>query len=187
MKSKHAYSTKMTARDIVLPFAILLLSLVCYPQDKSAIKREPVFRAPFVLTLHEDDRHDYMETFDKIPYVANDDVYLFAGDTFGIHVMLTGAEISGITYERDLSKADVEFKFTQQKSARGWMMLLVIRNKMKRRLYLDGLMTVPGKRGVLKTNVLPVEPNLSDFESWPHPIVQLVLRNFRFSKNGFRQ
>jgi hypothetical protein len=43
-------------------------------------------------------------------------------------------------------------------------------------------MTIPGKEEILKTNVLPVEPNLSDFESWPHPIVQLVLRDFRFSE-----
>jgi hypothetical protein len=64
------------------------------------------------------------------------------------------------------------------------MMMLVIRNKLKRRLYLDALMTLPGKEEILKTNIVPVEPNLSDFESWPHPIVQLVLRNFRFSESG---
>jgi hypothetical protein len=62
------------------------------------------------------------------------------------------------------------------------MMLLTIRNKLKRRLYLDALMTVPGEKEIYKTSILPIEPGLSDFESWPHPIVQLVLRDFRFSE-----
>jgi hypothetical protein len=48
-------------------------------------------------------------------------------------------------------------------------------------------MTIPGKEEILKTNVLPIEPNLSDFESWPHPIVQLVLRDFRFSEKPKEQ
>jgi hypothetical protein len=92
--------------------------------------------------------------------------------------------VSQIAYQRDPAKADVELKFTQEKSPNGWMMMLVIRNKLKRKLYLDALMTVPGKEEIFKTNVLPVESNLSDFESWPHPIVQLVLRNFRFSEGS---
>jgi hypothetical protein len=86
--------------------------------------------------------------------------------------------------QKDPAKADVELKFTQDKSPSGLMMLLVIRNKLKRRLSYDALMTVPGKKGIYKTSVLSVEPNLSNFESWPNPIVQLVLWNFRFAENG---
>jgi len=62
------------------------------------------------------------------------------------------------------------------------MMMLVIRNNLKRRLYLDALMTVPDKKGIYKTRLLPVEAGLSNFESWPHPIVQLVVRNLRLSE-----
>jgi hypothetical protein len=39
---------KMTVRNIVaLIVATLVLSSACYPQLKSAIQEEPVFRAPF--------------------------------------------------------------------------------------------------------------------------------------------
>lgn len=175
----------MTVRNIAaLIVVILVLSSACFPQPKSAAQEEPVFRAPFTLKLRVDKEHYYEETFDRVPYVAENEVYLFAGETFGINVTITENQLSGITYQRDPAKADVEFKFTLEKSASGPMMMLVTRNRLKRRLFFDALMTIPEKKKIYKTSVLPVEPSLSNFESWPHPIVQLVLRNFRFSENG---
>jgi hypothetical protein len=114
-------------------------------------------------------------------------VYLFAGENFGINVAITNDQISRVTYQRDIAKADVEFKFTQEDSPNGPMMMLVTRNKLKHKLFFDALMTVPNRKEVYKTNVLPVERALSNFESWPHPIVQLVLRNFRFSEKALSQ
>lgn len=178
----------MTVRNAVaLVVAALALSSACFPQAKSTTQEEPVFRAPFKLKIHVDDERYYEQSFDRIPYVSGNDVYLFSGESFGINVTATENEISRIAYERNPAKAGVELRFTQEKSKNGWMMMLVIRNKLKHRLYLDALMTVPGKEEILKTNVLPVEPNLSDFESWPHPIVQLVLRDFRFSEEPKQQ
>lgn len=172
---------------IAIIVSTLVLSAACFPQAKSAAEEERVFRAPFKLKIHVDDERYYEQSFDRIPYVADNDVYLFSGEAFGVNVTVTENEISHIAYERDFAKADVELRFTQEKSKNGWMMMLVLRNKLKRTLYLDALMTRPGSDEILTTNVLPVEPNLSDFESWPHPIVQLVLRNFRFSEKPKEQ
>jgi hypothetical protein len=146
---------------------------------------ELVFREPFTLRLHVDKQRYYEERYDKrIPYVAKNDVYLFSGETFGINITVDGGgEIIAVTYQPETKKADVELKFKQEKmDGDKRMMLLVIRNKLKRRLYLDALMTVPERKGIYKTGILPVEAGLSNYESWPHPIVQLVLRNFRFSE-----
>jgi hypothetical protein len=177
---------KMAVKNIVALIVVtVVLSSACYPQ--AATQEEPVFRAPFKLKLHVDNERYYEETFDHVPYVADNDVYLFAGEAFGINVSVTENEVSRIAYQRDPAKADVELKFTQEKSPNGWMMMMVIRNKLKRRLFLDALMTLPEKKEIYKTSILPVEPNLSNFESWPHPIVQLVLQNFRFSENGSKQ
>jgi hypothetical protein len=62
-------------------------------------------------------------------------------------------------------------------------MMLTVQNKLNRTFSYDALMTVPTRKEILETHVLPVEARLSNFESWPHPIVQLVLRNFRFSNS----
>lgn len=169
---------------VALVIIALAQSSVCLPQAKGTTPAEPVFRSPFALKLHIDNDHYYEQGFDQIPYVVDNEVYLFAGEGFGINVTVTGERLIGITYQPDVAKADVEFKFAQEKSLDGFMMLLVTRNKLKRKLFFDALMTVPGKPEIYKTSVLPVESNLSNFESWPHPIVQLVLNNFRFSEGG---
>lgn len=137
-------------------------------------EQEPVFRAPFVLKL----RH-YQEHFDRVPYVSGNSVHLIAGEDFGISVTIAGDQVSRITYQREPAKGDVAFKFTEER--RGSMMILATRNGLTRILFFDALMTVPEKKGVFRTRVLPIEPKTTNFESWPHPIVQRVLSNFRFS------
>ena len=174
---------KVVLREFVsFVIATFVVSSVCFPQAKRALPEKPVFRAPFKLKIHLEGERVYEQSFGRIPYVADNDVYLFAGEAFGLNVTVTGGEISRITYERNPAKADVELRFTQQKLQNRWMMILVIRNKLNRKLYLDAVMTIPGKDELYKTSVLPVEPKLSDFESWPRPIVQLVLRDLRFCK-----
>jgi hypothetical protein len=186
-KIDNAQKLEKRMRDIPASacFALLFLLMLAFSSlqaSSNADAEEPVFRAPFTLKLHIDKARYYEEHFDKIPYVDKNDVYLFAGENFGINVTLVNDQISRVTYQRDITKADVEFKFTQENSSDGPMMLLVTRNKLKHRLFFDALMTVPSRKEVYKTTVLPVESKLSNFESWPHPIVQLVLRNFRFSE-----
>jgi hypothetical protein len=172
----------------ILIVATALMSSVGYSQQsvrRGATDREkPVFRPAFTLRLQVDDRHSYEQQFDRVPYVSENEVYIFAGETFGIDVRMAGDQIAAVSYRADPVRADVEFAFRQERSPDGPMMLLIIRNKLRKKLRLDGLMTVPGEKGVYNTNLLPVEPGLSNFESWPHPIVQLVLRNFRFSEKA---
>jgi hypothetical protein len=140
----------------------------------------PVFRAPFTLKI-QTDHGEYQKQFEKVPYVEENEVYLFAGDAFGINLTLKGDKITQVTYQPDLSKAEVTFRFTQEKSGPKRIMMLEIKNNGKRRLFLDALMTVPEEKGTYKTSIVPIEPGLSSLEMWPHPIVQLVLGNFRFS------
>ena len=167
---------------LIVPFwTLCALPQSQAPTDSAA----PVFRNPFTLKLHIDKEHYYEERFDKIPYVEQNDVHLFAGESFGIKVVSTGDETSRVTYQPDAAKADVELIFQQDKMKDDKaMMRLIIHNKLKRTLFLDALMTVPGSKEIHKTTILPVPAGLSDYESWPHPIVQLVLRNFRFSEKA---
>ena len=62
------------------------------------------------------------------------------------------------------------------------MMMLVLKNNTQQTLDMDALMTIPGRKQVARTNILSLQAGLSGFESWPHPIVQLVLRNIRIKK-----
>jgi hypothetical protein len=177
-------------RKFSLPVAAILLTAFSFGQTPAGgAAQELVFRAPFDLKLHVDKEHFYQEHFEKIPYVADNEVYLFAGESFGINVTVVDGQISGITYQPGPDKSDVQFKFSQEKSgnkAAPFMMMLATQNHLKQRLQFEALMTIPGKQGAFKTSILPVEPGLSGFESWPNPIVQLVLRNFRFIESPSR-
>ena len=142
-----------------------------------------VFREPFTLNLHVDKENYYEEKFGKIPYVHKGNVYLFKGDAFGLTLDIKDDVIREIKYQPDLEKADVTLNFTQKVQAdKTAMMMLVIRNNTEHKLNFGAIMTVPGKKGIAKTSILPVEAGLSGYESWPHPIVQLVLREIRIAK-----
>jgi hypothetical protein len=55
---------------------------------------------------------------------------------------------------------------------------------MKRGLSMEALMSVPNKKEVLKTSILPVKAGKSGLETWPHPISQLVLGNLQVTKDS---
>jgi hypothetical protein len=155
-------------------------------QDQSRTATKPdarVFREPFTLRLQIDKDHYYEERYDKaIPYVSDNDVYLFSGENFGVS-LTPKRDAFEVTYQPDFKEADVWFSFQQPKELGEARMMLIIQNKTKRELRMDALMTVPGKNEIYKTSVVPIGAGLTDYETWPHPIVQLVLRNLRFSEN----
>jgi len=91
-------------------------------------------------------------------------------------------EIVGVIYQPDISKADMLVTFSQDKVKNDLVMILKIENRTKTRLYMNALMTMPGNKSIHKTSILPVEAGLTNYESWPHPIVQLVLREVRLTK-----
>lgn len=166
---------------------ILILALAYWTVLKADDGQLPigtVFRKPFTLVLGIDKEHYYEEKFEKAPYVYSNGVYLFKGDHFGVKFVINKDEIAAVRYESDISKADAILTFSQEKVKDDLLMILKIENRTKFRLNLDALMTVPGQKGVYKTSIVPVEAGLTDYESWHHPIVQLVLREFHVSETG---
>ncbi|MGV3662379.1 MAG: hypothetical protein ACO1TE_19505 [Prosthecobacter sp.] len=173
---------------LLIPAATTCASAADDAAKKTAAEDEDkttgtVFREPFTLKLHVDTERFYEEKFGKIPYVHEGDVHLFKDDRFGLSLDIQEDAVRAVRYEPDFKKADVTLIFTQDVKADGeTMMLLQIRNKTKHPLRFDGLMTVPGNKSILQTRILPIRPGMSSFESWPHPIVQLVLQKLRIEK-----
>ena len=142
-----------------------------------------VWRAPFTLRLQIDGDRYYREEIDEIPYVHRNDVYLFSGESFGVDVSIRDGGVHRLVYREDAEEADIGFQFRQERMSSGELaMLLVMRSRLEKRVYLDALMTVPGEKGVYKTGIVPLGPGMSNYESWPHPIVQLFLTNFRLEE-----
>lgn len=172
-------------KKLLSPLLLLVLVPPSHAADAAAANpvKDTVFREPFTLNLHIGKENFYEQKFSKIPYVHNGNVYLFKGDEFGLTLDIQEDSIRAVICQPDAKKADVTLKFTQNiQPDKTAFMMLVIHNGTEQTLNMDALMTVPGKKGVFKSNILPIQPGLSDYESWPHPIVQLMLRNIRIQK-----
>ena len=148
----------------------------------SATKPKAVMREPFTLHLKIDKDNFSDIHFDRQPYVSDNEVYLFSGDKFGVNLVLKDGRVGEIRYQPDVKRADVVFGFEQPKELQnGLSMALTIDNKMKRGVSMEALMSIPGKKDVFKTSILPVKAGKSGLESWPHPISQLVLGNLQLT------
>jgi len=140
-------------------------------------------RGPFVLNLQVDKEHYYEQNMPAIPYVYENGIYVMKGDRFGVSLEVVDGKLREISYQPDWAKADVTFEFKQVLDADpNGMMLLTIHNRTSHQLQMRALMTVPGQKNAVETSMLPVEPGLTNFESWPHPIVQLLLHDLTFGK-----
>jgi hypothetical protein len=151
-------------------------------QNATAKAKSSGMREPFTLRLKIDKEHYSDVHYDRQPYVSENEVYLFSGDKFGVNLVVNDGRVVEVRYQPDVTKADVWFGFEQPKEfGDGLGMALTIDNKTKRALSMQALMSVPGKKDVFTTTILPIKPGKSGLESWPHPISQLVLGNLKFA------
>src|SRR5271167_3118007 len=101
----------------IMPWLLFLtiLSYASLAQERTpTAQATPTFREPFTMKLRVDKQHYYEQHFNKVPYVAGSDVYLFVDDHFGVSLTDTKAELLTVTYQPDSGKADVLFSFTQE-------------------------------------------------------------------------
>jgi len=142
-----------------------------------------VFRKPFTLHVRVDQEHYYEEKKGKIPYVYQGVVYLFLGDKFGLKIDAADGAVRAVRYERDLSKADVTLEFSVADPVNGrYTSMLKMENRTRHTFLMDGGMTVPDRKDILKTSITPIRAGLLHYETWPHPILQLALSHIRIQK-----
>ena len=172
---------------LVVSVVLCVASITSVSAQKAGAKSHgPVVREPFTLKLKVDKEHYYEERFDRrIPYVSENEVYLFLGDKFGVNITVRNDRIAEVRYQPDAAKADVWFRFEQPPELPGGLgMTLAIENNMKRGLSMEALMSVPNKKDVLKTSIQTVQAGKKGLEAWPHPISQLVLGNLQITKDS---
>lgn len=148
---------------------------------KSAKAKTQQIRDPFTLKF-QFAMHKVKQKFDRTPYVSGKTIYIFPGEELGINVKGgDGEEIDEISYQRNLEKADVRFKFEVQKLGRQSAMMLTIQSSLDKMLFMEASMLLPGYKDPAKTSIAPVWPHLLGVETWPHPILKLELRDLRLA------
>jgi hypothetical protein len=141
-----------------------------------------VFREPFTLKLPIDNESYYEQEYPKIPYVIENNIFIFPKEKFRVGITVVDGKVTQAKYDPD-GKSDqyfeFEFKPRISDSDGEVSMMLTTKNQTKHDLIFDALMVVPDKQSPLKTSILPIASGLSSYESWPHPILQLMLTNIR--------
>jgi len=139
------------------------------------------FRDPFTVKFQFDSKHKFERKFEKTAYVSEKTISIFPNEEFGISVKGEGEEVTEVSYEPDVKKANVTFKFEVQKLGKHSAMMLTIQSKLEKMLVMEGWMLLPEYKEAVKTSLAPVLPHLFGVETWPQPILKLELKNLRFA------
>ena len=169
----------MSSKNLATALLFCLLAStrsVCAQTPTPAGTPSETFRDPFTVKFQFDDKHKVERRFDKTPYVSEKTVHVFPGEEFGINVRREGEEIIEISYQPDLKKADLEFKFEVRKLGKQSIMMLTIQSHLDKMLIMEAWMLLPEYKEPVKTSLAPVLPHLMGMETWPQPIVKLELR-----------
>lgn len=160
----------------LLTILTVLISINCFCETTNV-----VFREPFTLTLPIDKERYYEQKYPKIPYVADNCVYIFPGEEFrvGLHFTDTGIDLS--CDQKKESTVYFEFKFWNEltKGENTVNSFLTGKNQTSKKITYDAVMVVHDSKKPLKTSIIPTGAGMTNFEHWPHPIMQLMLHNFR--------
>ena len=173
----------MTTKNFMtgLLFCLLVSTRLCAQTPTPAGATSETFRDPFTVKFQFDDKRKVEQQFGKTPYVSEKTIYVFPGEEFGINLRREGEEIIKVSYQPELNKAEVKFKFEVQKLGKQSMMMLTIKSTLDKALVLDAWMLLPGYKEPVKTSMAPVLPHLMGIETWPQPILKLELKNLRLA------
>jgi len=136
-------------------------------------------RRNFKVQIRKADGSVFEKTFELTypPVQHGTFVTIFPGETLRLEADVAGDQITRLKSvgEGDPSKTIV-LEFKQAEGASD--MMLIVRNPFHGMLKYQAGMMVPENDDVQKTSSCPVIAGKLGFETWPHPVFQLLLTDF---------
>ncbi|MES2773356.1 MAG: hypothetical protein V4722_04185 [Bacteroidota bacterium] len=160
--------------NFVISLALLLIAISSYAQDSTQLKR-----TPYKLIVQVDKKNVYEEDINATPYVMpNKAVQIYPGETIFLEIEQVNGKILSVTAVPEIKNPSktVTLSFTQtaKKKVHELMMLKVV-NPFSYTLVYKAVMSVLPQKKWVETDVYPVMPGLSGFETWPYVITSLGL------------
>ena len=178
---------------LILPFSLLnaaaqeskeLLDADSVRKDLEDLCRTTLCRKPTLirLTLPEGELFEMTPAL-PTPILAGHLVTVYPGETVMIEAKEEDGNLVELTAVSKISHPNrtLVFKFSQEPTiGDGTGMLLVVYNPFSGILKYRLGMMVPSSEDIYSTSVCPIHAGKSSYESWPHPIFQVVATDFRF-------
>ncbi|MCV9930003.1 hypothetical protein OIU83_20250 [Flavobacterium sp. LS1R49] len=158
-------------------FAILLF-VVCNSQNTKTN------RDSFKLELIADAKNNYTMQVPNSPYFVKEKVLqIYPSEKLYIETIIKDNSIYSMTVvNKNLNpKRTIEIDFSQNATDRtNKQMLLKVTNPFNKKLNYDASMYIIGHDKWISTSIIPILPNLVNYETWPDVIITLALENWRF-------
>jgi hypothetical protein len=117
------------------------------------------------------------------PAVQNNKISLLPGEKLYVEATVEGQALTSLKQVESIDdpKKTLIFEFTQGDKDLG--MMLAVKNPFQRLLKVH-INMIDFSHKPHQTSSCPVVPGGSGFESWPHPIPELVISDLRFLEDG---
>lgn len=146
-------------------------------------QNEIINRDEFTLKLPVDGEQYYEQKVASSPYFVKEQVLqIYPGEKLFIEVEIGKKEIISMKVVKENLNPEktIEIEFIQKtKDRKSEMMMLKVVNPFKKNLEYKAMMFIVGNDKWINTNVLPVQANLTGFETWTDVIISLVLSEWK--------
>lgn len=141
-------------------------------------------RKAFTLEIAANETQQYKAEIPESPYLVKEKiVQIYCGEKIFIECEISKDTISSmkIVEKNTNPKKTIEIEFTQNAEDRkNISTMLIVKNPFDKKLNYDAIMFTPICQTWKPTSIIPIQPKLMNFETWPHSIITLVLENWRF-------
>jgi len=157
---------------------IIFIFLANFIQAQDKINRES-----FKLDLAVDSTQYYSMDVMQSPYfVKEKTLQIYCSEKLFVETEIKGDTIYSmkVVGKNKFPEKTIEISFTQNEEDRSNIItMLNIKNPFNKILKYDAMMFTPYSQKWKSTSIIPIQPKLQNFESWPHTIITLVLDNWR--------
>ncbi|CAD0008165.1 hypothetical protein [Flavobacterium salmonis] len=159
---------------------ILFIANFCYSQNE--IKE----REPFVLKLAVDNEQFYQMDIPKSNFFVKENIIqIYPTEKLNVEVEIKNDTIYSMKVVDKIvePKRTIQIEFLQNvKDKKPEGMMLKVTNPFDRKLNYNAMMYIVGHNKWLSTSIIPILPNLVNYETWNDVIITLVLEKWRFEK-----
>lgn len=163
-----------------ITFVLFLLSMICYSQNQK------IDRESFKLELVANAENNYSVNISKSPYFVKEKVLqIYPGEELNIETEIKGDSIFSMRVVDKVifPEKTIKLKFLQNVTDRkNTQMILSVVNPFNRKLVYDAMIYTVGGQQWSPTSIIPIQPKLVGYETWPDVIATMALEKWRFAK-----
>lgn len=164
----------------------ILYLILTFATSFSYSQNEIKEREPFVLKLAVDNEQYYQMDVEKSKYFVKENILqIYPTEKLNVEVEIRKDSIYSMKVVKKIvePKRTIQIEFLQNlKDKKPEGMMLKVTNPFDRKLNYNAMMYIVGNNNWHSTSIIPILPNLVNYETWNDVIITLVLEKWRFEK-----